>query len=968
MLKSKANKIILLTILVFFFIPNWSCAQELPPPYIPKNWESFKNLPDHLTDATGYIGRLYQYDGELWFNDKDGDASQVTNQLTNELLYYTPEAYGAEGDGAIDDTTAFNSLITAMGSNDAVVYLANTYYLNTANGLTFTNKVKIFGPGGFIIGSSVGNSPAITISGNKSYLADFDIVGDHTNFNNDNFSTELRRSIKITANYVICDNLTDTNSIVGIELSGANHCSIKNCNFINDIIKAGDGVNNYHAAIRIDSSSYCKVSNNKFSGYGNPILHGGSSYYNILNSNSISNGDNNGIYISSGQWCVITGNVVMGCDGTSIRTRDSYHLISDNLVDANGWAGGVTGINITGNGTPDANGYNGEQVIVVGNTIRGLFTNGIGSAIQDSGYLKNPLIVGNSIETEDDPNELNYGIHIDGRSIGMVLSNNTIKNADYGIYVSVDDANTDTHVNGLISENHITDTETYPIITDYMSESKIIGNAIYDSPQYVIKITNATHLDISENIIEDWYHATSAHVAISIGGTDHTIKNNYIERTAWGGYAYGIRLENQTDRVSIIGNTFVANDYGILFLMGDANTDYHRHAIVTNNYFVDSNFGGIYGVELHSCMIAHNGFYDTGEEPILFTDSNNVTISYNLIKDSGDSGHDLLDEAITVKGNSYEIIGNLIEVEDSSAIYGIVAYGDGAADANNYNGYDTVIKDNHIIGPFATGIATAADGGYYLKNPKVVNNTIEIESGGAYGIRFDGRTSKASVVGNNISGHSIGIYLTVDDPNTDTHSGMLIKANDVSGGTNDGIILNYAIDSLVTDNVCMNAAANRSGISMLNTTYCRFVDNMVGDNQSTATQKYGITESTGSDNNIFINNDGRSLTSYEYQITGTSSVVESDEVVVETDDGSGTRTFEIGEFKTIVIDPNGGGINLNPRAVTWPRVNELIVVNTANAAETITFDSTGLNQAIAQSERGIFVYDGSNWLKVYVGS
>lgn len=78
-------------------------------------------------------------------------------------------------------------------------------------------------------------------------------------------------------------------------------------------------------------------------------------------------------------------------------------------------------------------------------------------------------------------------------------------------------------------------------------------------------------------------------------------------------------------------------------------------------------------------------------------------------------------------------------------------------------------------------------------------------------------------------------------------------------------------------------------------------------------------------------------------------------------------TFSPTDGTIFKIDPQGGNINFDPSG-TFTAWTEIIVINAADAAETITFDSTGLNQAIAQNERGIFTYDGSNWLKVYVGS
>lgn len=79
---------------------------------------------------------------------------------------------------------------------------------------------------------------------------------------------------------------------------------------------------------------------------------------------------------------------------------------------------------------------------------------------------------------------------------------------------------------------------------------------------------------------------------------------------------------------------------------------------------------------------------------------------------------------------------------------------------------------------------------------------------------------------------------------------------------------------------------------------------------------------------------------------------------------TGNETFTQ-ENCIFVKDPGGASRTLNPRSgETFPAGTMMIVINTADAAESITFDSSGLNQAVAQNERGIFIYDGSNWRKV----
>jgi hypothetical protein len=87
--------------------------------------------------------------------------------------------------------------------------------------------------------------------------------------------------------------------------------------------------------------------------------------------------------------------------------------------------------------------------------------------------------------------------------------------------------------------------------------------------------------------------------------------------------------------------------------------------------------------------------------------------------------------------------------------------------------------------------------------------------------------------------------------------------------------------------------------------------------------------------------------------------------VVSTMTGDEIFTQALGNV--YLKDPGGAGRNLNPSGSFNDGI-VVFVVNTADAAETLTFDSAGLNQAINQNERGIFAYNGTDWLKIYVGS
>lgn len=86
-----------------------------------------------------------------------------------------------------------------------------------------------------------------------------------------------------------------------------------------------------------------------------------------------------------------------------------------------------------------------------------------------------------------------------------------------------------------------------------------------------------------------------------------------------------------------------------------------------------------------------------------------------------------------------------------------------------------------------------------------------------------------------------------------------------------------------------------------------------------------------------------------------------------SDDGSFTKN-DIGDtgIRTFLVDPGGSNRNYDPSGdfVTW---TILTIENTADAAETITFDSSGIAVAIAQDRSATFIYNGSAWEDISTG-
>lgn len=76
-------------------------------------------------------------------------------------------------------------------------------------------------------------------------------------------------------------------------------------------------------------------------------------------------------------------------------------------------------------------------------------------------------------------------------------------------------------------------------------------------------------------------------------------------------------------------------------------------------------------------------------------------------------------------------------------------------------------------------------------------------------------------------------------------------------------------------------------------------------------------------------------------------------------------TFGPEDGNILAVDPGGLSRNYNPAGdfAPWTQVT---IINMADNAETLTFDSDGLSQSITQNQRGLFVFDGTNWLKIFV--
>lgn len=433
-----------------------------------------------------------------------------------------------------------------------------------------------------------------------------------------------------------------------------------------------------------------------------------------------------------------------------------------------------------------------------------------------------------------------------------------------------------------------------------------------------------TYATITENIFSDLDEATaSAALGVRLG-TDL-----YADQDSMGKY---IISHNHFYNI-----TTTANDESHAILL------YGREAIVTDNT-IDTVASG-------------NGAACEG----IYVKARYSTISYNTVVDASDvSGG--ISGAISVKGvprgvvtspqgYSHTVIGNTVTFTTPAAnLRGISIHTD-----------DVVVALNTIEGA-DWGIFTQDD--FETENISIVNNIVS--NSGRYAIVAGDYGNGLKIDGNIVYNPGGGYAVT--------------HAYSINVGSTNGNLLNASVqNNQIRVLSTTKATSTVNGIylhSAQTGSYGFKIDNNIVNVEGAVTPTvYGFYMS-GMDggnawhdvsiqNNILVGCD----TDYNI-ITGLSATLDDWKIESYRPGAvgtmSGNETFGIADGRLFVKDP-GAARNFNPTGY-FPPLYQVTVINTANAAETITFDSTGLNEDLDQNERGIFVYDGSNWFKVYVGS
>jgi len=491
---------------------------------------------------------------------------------------------------------------------------------------------------------------------------------------------------------------------------------------------------------------------------------------------------------------------------------------------------------------------------------------------------------------------------------------------------------------------------------NYLYGNKKYSKIIVESDIHIISTSLKNNITI-ENL---WFYgnggAGNASNLYFTDCNDLTIKNCIIENAP----NRGINIST-SNRVEIINNLLISNGKN---KTSDGETIYL--GLCTNS------------------LIMGNKIYDTGTHGINFFRSDQTNCSHNIIDTCGHTG--ITGSGYTggsaefciVEGNTIKNVsrsGIIIEnganycsisnnTIDGACDYGIIVSdgADGPGPIQCVIIGNTIYNINTPVTGDGTGIRVYGTNTTPSNNAIIVGNTIENTEG--YGVQIK-YSNYSSITGNSIKSSLNGIRL-------DDCIGCSVNGNIVYYSDSDGFSIVNCNYCSICGNTSVNNSVNivdRSGFNLINSNRCVLNGNIAYDNRATKLQAYGINIDNTSDSNRLIGNELSGNNINAWNDLGINTYLENNENVHVY-----TKTMTTNEWiypyqgKILILDPNGADRNLRCDSADWTKGALVIVVNTADAAETIYWDAAGINVPIAQNERGIFLYDGSGWIKIYVGS
>lgn len=321
-------------------------------------------------------------------------------------------------------------------------------------------------------------------------------------------------------------------------------------------------------------------------------------------------------------------------------------------------------------------------------------------------------------------------------------------------------------------------------------------------------------------------------IRVALGSNGTVIEHADVSRSARDGILIYDNLRPSFN-VSILDNVLHDNRRFGVQVFSNATTGLVGTTI-SGNTALDNYVGGIYtngvaGVSVLHNVVSNSGGDGPGEIGIGVTNGYNDTVSMNQVENMTWYG-------IQAYYNNHTVISYNISTHNAGG-------GDQSGITNDHSSYDTILGN-------------------------------VVESNGDYGVYLE-RSWNVTVSGNVANdnlGYGIGLY----HGTLPVMGRVTITGNSCSFNGLGGIILNSAVDDVISTNVCYNNSDD--GILLYNdpgqagSTGNFVAGNWVGNQgSSTQTQAFGIREANGSDGNMILSNSFVNNTAASISLVGTDA-------------------------------------------------------------------------------------------------
>jgi parallel beta-helix repeat protein len=455
---------------------------------------------------------------------------------------YSPLAYGADGSGVADATTAINAMLTAAPGGSVIDLGAGKTYKISGQLAWSAKPLYILGLGATIVeAADLGNLPTVKVSGAGaagSILKDFVIQGVMTSGTFPGADTD-RVGIWVETDNVTVENIKISGKQFGVKLETANNCVVDIIRFTGvfsgSVLTPITG-SNYHSGVRTRLGARHYIGRVFADSCGSGVLLGGPSTDTTIAHCVITNTWDNGIYVSGCDGTTIINNRVTTSGGSGIKNRGSYAQVERNTI-----VGTVSGISISGYNTDvalrDSYGADGADIVISSNILRNITQDGINLASSPATpamYVRHLKITNNVFDTVVTGGGA-YGAIRGGAYYAEIARNSFLNCGATSVGVSLAGANHDPRTDGalgwltcLIVEDNLFDGLGAGIAMQiqWMQHGRVNRNTFRNLPSHCIKLLNCSYSMLRDNTATDAVGGNVLWASLANGNSNNTFASN----------------------------------------------------------------------------------------------------------------------------------------------------------------------------------------------------------------------------------------------------------------------------------------------------------------------------------------------------------------------------------------------------------------------------------------------------------